>query len=137
MYNDIYETFDDEQFRYHYPLNFDTRRKDYLKPLDFPIVTWDFEDTIKISFKISPEYREYVINITVYNFRFEQVYEVSETPQEHDVVQLVIDSNLSKTVFRKGLYYCRLQAVRQIDGEEDHEELITIMSANQCGFQIK
>lgn len=123
MYNDMYNTFDNVCLQYDYPISFNCRNKDYLRPNNCFRGSWSYGDSVELSFNLrefdsddEDYFENSIVRIVFYNFRMEPVYEQSHDSYElaeTDFRKLIIDIDCetSKDIFLKGTYFFSVQLI--------------------------
>lgn len=142
----MYETFDDVDFEYNYPISFEYRNKDYLKSDNPPFAKWHQGDTVDIIFKIdnnscnqgsnNPEsaLSDMYLTLKLYNFRREHIGTFTNglggilVVDEENRIHWPINKELSSKI-KKGIYYCGITA--EVDDEVD-----TLVDANYCSLYV-
>ena len=153
MYNnDMYKTFKDENIIYDYTFSFERQNKDYLVNYNNAKFGWDYGNTVSVVFKfvepedydpnlVSSKYPPEIIiptpedgisgifKVRFFNFRFEEIFEHEFVPnidsEESSELTVNIDEETSKTVFKKGIYYCSVENVHI-----DHSK--TLLAPENC-----
>jgi len=143
MYNpDKYNTYYNTKLNYCFPINFECCRKDYMENKEMPTYTMDYEDTTSIPFTVESRYCGYEIQITIYNFRQEEVYWTSTVAQDN-MLYLDINYETSSKILKPGIYYVKMQVIRYINSDENlHPEdtdicVNTIMPADACKIYVR
>lgn len=149
MYNDMYDTFDHESLRYDYPINFIKRNKRYLCPKRFSSYSWNYGDTVDF---VSPLFKKDVevdenflegkqIVVKFFNFRRELIYErtfvenCNEIHIEEKVIVIPLTADVSKNIFKKGSYFCKI-IIEDIEDSE-YKEIQTILPEDTYSFYVK
>ena len=149
MYNDMYETFDNARLEYSYPINFTSRNRLYLLPKHFSVFSWSYGDTVDLVFILAKKDVELDENflkgkqivINFYNFRGEPIYErtfvenAEEIHLEKKVVVMPLSADISKNVFKKGSYSCKV-FIEDIEDNENRE-IQTILPEGAYSFYVK
>ena len=134
MYTDMYDTFDDKSIPYCYPFSFQGNKLDYMEGNSTPTYVMDIGDSVTLPFKIDEQYKEYKIILTIYNFRFEEIYTEDFLVAPDGKIYFVVNSELSKKLFRHGRYYCRLQASLK---DEFYEDTCTLIRPEDCIIYVR
>lgn len=149
MYNDMYDTFDNAELEYNYPIDFIKRNKRYLLPKRSSSFTWNYGDTVDLVFllakrdiEIDEDYLEgKQIVIEFYNFRRELIYErtfvenANEIDLENKVIVVPLSVDVSKNIFKKGSYFCRM-FIEDIEDSESRE-IHTILPEDVYSFYVR
>lgn len=109
-----------------------------------PTYVLDYEDTAQIPFHICKEYWDKLMIISVYDFRHDLVFETKQFVDEDGYVYLNINKEMSYNIFKRGVYFCGIQAIEVfLCGEENKaeyeygENVCTIMSQNDCMINVR
>jgi len=100
----------------------------------------NYKDTACFTFQIDNDYWDAEILIKVYNFRYEELYSTTMEPNNSGKVFLKIDADTSKKIFKKGIYYCGVQAItyKPILGVEPQvDTCTTLLPPEQCSILVK
>ena len=140
MLKDMYDTFDNECIAYSYPFSFQENKKDYMVG-NVPTYEMDYGDTAVFPFFITENFLDSDILITIYNNRYESIYETIQQPDNNQYVYLEITSELSAKLY-KGNFYIRLQArehqlYNETENTTDYNSVCTILSTAECSLYIK
>ena len=127
---DMYKTFDDVQLNYNHKM-----LKEYSICNNKPEYEWDYGDSVIIPFDIDECFWESTIVLTVYNFRFEPIYEYTDFVDNEGIIRFSIDSTESYDLFPKGIYYCSIQSVWY--DENNNINASTLMPARACSFYVR
>lgn len=112
--------------------------EEYALDKAFPLYEWDYGDTVHIPFDVGYQYAQCLITITIYNFRFEEVFSLQTSVNEAGQVELDIDAETSKEVFKQGMYYCRIQASSQeILLPSGSRYVATLLPATMCPLYVR
>lgn len=149
MQTDMYNDYDNKCFDYYTTSNFDNRRKKYLISRYTPNASWDYGDTVSITFNIheccslSQEQIEELEGKTLivhfYDNRYELIPFYVETEGDSQVV-VALDYDSSIKYFKRGVYHCSIEAVTFKQNEDDSSEIDsceTILSMDKCSFYVQ
>jgi len=128
---DMYENFNNCEFDYGYDNN--------CKCPDSRVPTYDmdYEDTAILPFYIQEPWQDHQIFITVYNFRHEVVLQQThQMPDEDGQVYLYLDQYTSFEIFKPGVYYCQVQAVKIVN-DGSFEQISTLLPASDCMIHVR
>lgn len=125
MINDLYNTFDNQQFEYYSKY----QAEDYS-----PNAEWCRGDTATIVFDLN-KYEgqlsdEALFIVTFFDFRMEPLFDVEVIPDTNNQIYCFINKEISDQFFNKGIYYCSLQA-------ESINQSVTIVSPEDCRLRVK
>ena len=135
MYTDMYNTFDNEQLTYSYPFSFQDNRLEYMQCTDIPTYEMNYGDTCVFPFRVDPKYQSWIINILVYNTRYELAYLFSDYLDASNQIYLDIDQEISEQIFKQGLYHIQLQAKLPLDNGT--YKVVTLISAEDCSIRVR
>lgn len=128
---DMYETFNNFDFNYGYECGCN-------RP-DPSISTYDmdFEDTTILPFYIDTPWQDHLIILNIFNFRHEIVFQTGyQYPDEDGRVYLHIDQQVSHEIFKPGIYYCQVQAIKIVN-DGSFEQISTLLSASDCMIHVR
>ena len=134
MYTDMYDTFEEKSIPYCYPFRFTKDKLDYMESNSAPTYTMDVGDSAVFPFIIDDKYKNYQILLTVYNFRFEEVYAEYFLVCPDNKIYFCVNSELSSEIFKHGIYYCRLQAILR---NEFCEDTCTLIHPEDCIIYVR
>ena len=100
-----------------------------------PKYEWDYGDSVVIPFDIDESFWKSTIVLTVYNFRFEPIYEYTDFVDNEGIIRFSIDSTESYDLFPKGIYYCSIQSVWY--DENNNINASTLIPARACSFYVR
>ena len=130
MSNNMYETYDDCEFSYYTPSNFDHRTQDYLLCRYTPKAVWDYGDTPNITFNLHEcglsdsdinEIQGKNLRVQFYTNRFELIPFQEEIEATEDFT-VAIDYETSTKYFKRGTYFCSLALVTYKENLNDENE---------------
>ena len=96
---------------------------------DIPTYEMDYGDTAVVPFLVDADYSQYMINVILYNFRYEEIFSTTMYPDENNQVYLTINAEMSSSMLKRGRYYCRIQAMYN-DGYT--EDVSTLLAPQEC-----
>lgn len=138
--NDMYNTFQNEEFEYDYPISFELRNKDYLEMNNVNNIEWNYGDTASIIFHVIDNDEDIdlsnsEIKVQFKNFRYEVVYEEvfheNDINQEETTITVNINEETSKNIFLRGNYTCSMILTDQSG------DVTTILQPENCIIYIK
>ena len=132
----MYDIYNPDEFEYCYPSRF---IKIYNQEENSPTYTWNFGDAVRIPFLIQCPYNKeiYSYKITVYNFRYEALFQSSVSRDEHDKIYFILTSEESEKYFPCGVYFCEIKALSYPNEESELPEVVTILPPEVCSFYVR
>ena len=97
---------------------------------------WGFGDTTSLQFNfcftdedVNPTWVTKTVTVTIYNFRYEEMFSVTVPGNEHLVIP--IDEETSLT-FPKGVYYCGVKVYDSFDNS-----VTTVIDPDNCLIMVR